>query len=745
MVGQVVNQSELEDEQRYFDDAAIAREGRRRSTFEFSRAQAGPDVNIAEAAIYWRQVSESILSADEAVAFGRIELEASADPVIYIGKQPIWNQNADLLVSSWQAPTARKFYVATPNSPQGVLTRRNFVTERNRITDIEDEVLREVLQKIQDFEIGRVLDAEEVAQASGVTDVLLRELERDRDAKMRDIVQTIQAAQYDVIEHPSDATLVLQGGPGTGKTSVALSRLSFILFNNTEKIAPKEVLVIGPNPRFMDYIADVLPALGNTNIKQMSVDVLCVRSETGGTFQESPVSVLTLKHDARMVGLLNRAIWDRLRYPSENFSFKGTTITQSQLHAWFESAKKLGSYSVGRLAFRNSISDYLIDEDPDNKLPPSSLDALVNRVWPSMSPQAVLRDLFGSHERLLRAGGTDFSAAEVTSLYRRSAQSVSNQIWDSADPLLLDELAGILGSDFAKFKHIVVDEAQDLSFMQLRAIARRSVNFSMTLVGDMSQSSRLWGFRTWESLVLALKESADYVYKELTVSYRLPAEILDFAAPIMQAISPDVSVPTSVRQVPNALSIRYLGGDADADEMNLDEVLEEVDTTLDELRTRFGADIGTVALVWDEPEDCSEYMLTYYNDVPELSILKPHEVKGLEFNHVFVIDPHAIVRDGLFGWTSLFIACTRSTQSLNVIVAGDAMPEIPTVQPTEAEVLQQLPSEMSSEKLPDLSHLAPIAAKFAAQQIADYIRSTWQRERWRDIAVATVEILELDE
>jgi hypothetical protein len=245
--------------------------------------------------------------------------------------------------------------------------------------------------------------------------------------------------------------------------------------------------------------------------------------------------------------------------------------------------------------------------------------------------------------------------------------------------------------------------------------------------------------------VQALKNDAKFVYKELTVSYRLPAEILDFTAPIMRVIAPDVSVPTSVRLVPNALAIRCLESEADADEMNLDEVLEEVDNALAELRTKFGNDLGTVALVWDAPEDCAEYMATYYNDVPDLTILKPHEVKGLEFNHVFVIDPHAIVRDGLFGWTSLFIACTRSTQSLNVIVAGDAMPEIPQVRPAIDRGEETKPEAEIADRRPGTSQLAPNAAKAAAHQIVEFIRSTWQQDLWAAIALATLDELRAED
>src|SRR5690242_94816 len=192
--------------------------------------------------------------ADRGLCFGRIDSEEAYDP-IYVGRRWVHDDERHPLVVNWQAPAARPFYTATPAAPHGVTLRRRFRTKGRTLTGISDEALDGSL-----------------ADAAAVDDFLLEELERARDARMRDIVATIQADQYHLIAREPAPPLVIQGGPGTGKTAVGLHRASFLLYAHRERL--RRVLVVGPNSAFMEYVSHVLPTLGEDSVDQRAVEEL---------------------------------------------------------------------------------------------------------------------------------------------------------------------------------------------------------------------------------------------------------------------------------------------------------------------------------------------------------------------------------------------------------------------------------------------------------------------------------------
>jgi hypothetical protein len=234
-----------------------------------------------------------------AVAFGRIDTED--DEVYYVGYNAIWDDRSDILVVNWQAPVAQPYFGASTEVPMGLVRRRDFtVTEQNQITEFDDLVFAEL--------------AAQVAELEEPSDALLKDLARTRTGEMLDIVRTIQAAQFAIVSAPLDQLLVVQGGPGTGKTAIALHRVSWLLFNHRQELKPADVLIVGPNRTFVRYIKGVLPSLGDRDVDQRSLTELAPAVAIGrGESNE----VARLKGDLRMVGLINRGLADRISVPRE--------------------------------------------------------------------------------------------------------------------------------------------------------------------------------------------------------------------------------------------------------------------------------------------------------------------------------------------------------------------------------------------------------------------------------------------
>lgn len=533
---------ELQAEQAHFDHAAEARERSRTVLAGAGAASAGPSKVAAAVQRAADERANRLGAPDDAVAFGRLELE---DGTHYIGKHSILSDDKAMLVVGWQAPIASAFYKATAKDPIGVHRKREFTTAGNRVTAFSDIVFADLADRIAELSGPAQWD---------VNDALLQELNADRSTQMRDIARTIHAAQYELIQAPADRLMVVQGGPGTGKTALALHRISYLLFNDPD-LQPSECLVVGPNPTFIQYVRGVLPGLGDDNVVYRSLGRLGPQRSSHRV--EAP-QVARLKGDARMAELLHRGLVQRLGLTSRAQSVRLGPVEFTREAIGSEVRRQVErevAYNVGRQALREFLLRDASVRAPRASIPASSVDNALDRIWPTVTPQSFLREFFASRERMLAAGdNTDFRVSEINRLVRQPADRISDEQWSDADVALLDELDFLInGEPERRYKHIVIDEAQDLSPMQLRSLRRRSVNGSMTVVGDIAQSTGLWSRNGWADVVDGLHHpGVEAVEEQLELGYRVPLQVFSFAAKLLPHAAPGVFTPRVVRTGPAA-------------------------------------------------------------------------------------------------------------------------------------------------------------------------------------------------
>jgi hypothetical protein len=590
--------------------------------------------------------------AEEILCFGRIDVD-TMDHSLYVGRR--WVSDDDgMLVVNWQAPAARPFYTATPAVPHGVTLRRRFRLHGRTLTGISDEALD-----------GSIADA-----ASTLDDFLLEELERTRDARMRDIVATIQADQYGLIARAPAPPLVIQGGPGTGKTAVGLHRASYLLYTHREEL--RRVLVVGPNPVFMDYISHVLPALGEDAVDQRAVAELVERTEISLV---DPPDVERLKADARLAEVVRRAVELRSQRTPEELvvrmdgMFVG--VREREVAALLESARtELGLGAAARERFRmNVLRRFYADygeklgglavrafDDVERSL---TKDGLLNRflenVWPAPKPEQVVRQLLSSPERLAEAADGILDADEQR-LLRRARRG-----WSAGDLPLIDEARSLLLDDHTRYGHVIVDEAQDLTPMQIRMIARRTTG-SFTILGDVAQATGPVPYRSWGELLARLPGGERAAVEELEHAYRVPREIMALALPLLAHIAPDTAPPVAYRS--GATPPRFVSGDP------------PLETAFDEA-ARLGSEEGLLAVIAPLSLRGDSETGSLFDDT-RIPVLTPRESKGMEFDHVIVVEPALIVEEaaGGQGLRELYVALTRPTTTLVVVHDRPLPPEL---------------------------------------------------------------------
>lgn len=449
-------------------------------------------------------------SPGDAVAFGRID--DRLDSPLYIGHEVITDEDRNILVISWKTRAAAPYYEASPDDPMGLVRRRTFTCDGNSIVDFTDVVFRQLVRDIA------ALDAPDP--------LLLSELDSARTGAMRDIVATIQAAQYELIRAPMDQVLVVEGGPGTGKTAVALHRVSWLLYNDGDRLGAADVLIVGPHPAFTRYVRTVLPDLGDIEVEHRDIGQLAPPVQRG---RSEPPEVSRLKGDARMAGLLARAIEGRIGVPeaAERMLFDGRFVTLSGVDvATLVTACRHagGPYATRRQLLRERLLDLARERGaPTDRARLDAVDDLVERLWPQFSTAAFLHGLLGSRARLTAAAGDEFTAGEVALLHRRGSDRLSSEVWSAADLALLDEVDDLIFGTDQRYRHIVVDEAQDLSPDQwrlLRAAVPPAAD-DLFIAGDTHQ--RIYQNR------ISLRDVGIKVTgrsTRLTVNYRTTAEIL---------------------------------------------------------------------------------------------------------------------------------------------------------------------------------------------------------------------------
>ncbi|MFY1586531.1 HelD family protein [Micromonospora sp. WMMD734] len=662
----------MKNEQEYFDAAWEHRERMRANLDSAANAAA----NSGAAARIRRDAKarqEKLGKPDEAVAFARMDDESGES--LYLGYHAIFDDKSDIVVVNWQAPAAARFHKATHADPCGLRLKRDFSCKSNMIQSFTDTILADLSADIAELESWK--------QPS---DTLLVELDRNRTGSMQDIVRTIQAAQFDLIRTPLEGVMVVQGGPGTGKTAIALHRVSWLLFNYRDQLTAENILIIGPNPTFTRYTRTVLPTLGDISVEQLDVHQLHPPVRRGGT---EPAEIARLKGDPRMIRLVERALYARVSLPDNEKHLRVVvdghriTLPAEAIAATVARCRDSGgTYSERRQLFRQVLPEKMFDllaRDGSNDFRRGGasgirqvLDPVMDRIWPSTTAAAFLRELYGSRDRLIAAAGDEFTAREVTLLHRRAADKMSDEQWTNADLAVLDEAEDLINGVAGRYDHVVVDEAQDLSPMQLRSIARRSANGSFTVVGDIAQSTGQWARDEWVDVVEHLASDLPVNYEELRYGYRVPRQVFEFAAQLLPIAAPLVRPPQVVREGPADPSIHKVDDDDRANEA---------------VRVAMGhaAHGRSVAIIC--PDTCRENLELVLNamDVawraasegelgPGINVVGPHEAKGLEFDAVVVIEPADIVADDVRGHRLLYVAMTRTTRYLDVVCSGNPLP-----------------------------------------------------------------------
>ena len=700
-------------------------------------------------ALYTEKLAQ-LCAVEEGLCFGRLDFYEGKPR--YIGRIGLFadDDGHEPLLIDWRAPAARPFYLATAASPLGVARRRHLRTRGRTVVDFDDEVL--------DLSAARDRDRAGVAGEAR----LLAAVAAQRTGRMRDIVETIQAEQDRVIRADLNGVLVVQGGPGTGKTAVALHRAAYLLYTHRRELSTRGVLIVGPNATFLSYISHVLPSLAETGVLLRTLGELFPGVTATGT---EPAAAAEIKGRLAMVEVMAAAVRDRQEVPEEPIEVvvdRETLILDPEtVRAAQASARRTGRpHNLARPIFDIEIVHALarqladrIGEDPfggENLLDEAdvaeirrelredpAVRAVLDELWPILTPQQLLADLFSSPERLARA------APNLTEDERKLLLRQPGQEWTPADVPLLDEAAELLGEDdraeerraeqrrrelieYAEgaleilmgsrsidvedeaepeillptdlltagrlgerhtevdhrttaeraaadrrwaFGHVIVDEAQELSPMAWRMLMRRCPSRSMTIVGDVAQTSDLSGTGSWAE-VLEPYVADRWRLAELTVNYRTPAEIMEVAAALLADIDPTLAPPRSVRATgvpPWAVQVK-----ADQLSERLVELVHREAVAVGDGRLGVIVPEGRV----DELGQAVSAAVpdTAVGDNPDLTrrvvVLTVRQTKGLEFDTVLVVEPEEILTESPRGLSNLYVALTRATQRLGVLHAG---------------------------------------------------------------------------
>jgi DNA helicase IV len=709
-----MDSSQLAAEQAYFDLAELWRRKSDQTQQEAVQAAASPGAAARIARLLRRRTREG--GEVEPVAVGRLDFNDGER--WYVGKRLITGEQREALVISWTSELGRRYYTVNPGEPGDVRRKREFQTTGNTIVSYADVLFDALARGLVD-EHGQFSDA------------VLAELERERGPELRDIVATIHATQYELISAPLDEVLVVDGGPGTGKTVVALHRVSWLLANHPDRLRPEQVLVVGPNPTFVSYTELVLPSLGNVAVDQRPVSSLAPDVRRG---RAEPDELARLKGDARMAGLLSRALDARIGAPeaTERLAVAGRYVTlpgDEVSRALAESRMAELPYAQRRERLRHALRQLLVarlERDP-GPARIASLDNLLERLWPQLSAAGFLADLLGSRRRLAAAGAGHLTGAELAGLHRRAADRLTQEVWSDADLALLDEADALLnGRPLTTYAHVVVDEVQDLSPMQLRSVARRCPTGSLTLAGDLAQATGPAAAGSWDEMLEHLPALAPARVVALRYSYRLPREVSGFVSPLLAAVAPGVTAPLPIRSGPAAPEVHPVGrgeraaevarvaaGHAAADRFVgvicpaglRDEVAAALDAALVSWHAADGGELG-----------------------PRVNLLSPRAAKGLEFDAVVVVEPQDIVADDPAGLRLLYVALTRTTRYLDVVCAGDPLPLVAPERPATPVV----PAPRVSEET--VAHFG--------RELAESIRQAYPSELWLAVLQAAAEELE---
>ncbi|MFD6336356.1 HelD family protein [Streptomyces sp. NPDC060131] len=598
---------------------------------------------------------------------GAAEAEGAEGESFYIGRRHVHDANGDPMVIDWRAPASQPFYRASKKEPLDVGLRRRFGYTAGDITAYEDEHLS---------------DPAEAARSSRL---LQAEIERPRVGPMRDIVATIQPEQDEIVRSGLRGSVCVQGGPGTGKTAVGLHRVAYLLYAHRERLARTGTLVIGPNASFLHYIEQVLPALGELEVRQATVDDLVASVDVRGT---DPAPAAVVKGDARMAEVLRRAVRSHVTPPAEPVVVvRGSRRWRVPAYELDEMVGQLLArdmrYGAAREALPQRIAHAVLvrmeeaGEAPDDRVQDAvardpAVKAAVKAIWPPVDPaKLVLRLLSDAEFLAAHAEGVLTPEEQKTILWTKPVRSVKSAKWSVADAVLIDE-AGDLIARTHSLGHVVLDEAQDLSPMQYRAVGRRCSTGSATVLGDLAQGTTPWATTSWADALRHLGK-ADAVVEELTAGFRVPREVIAYASRLLPSIAPGLAEVASVRESPGSLSVRSVvaeGLDGAVVAACVESLAHEGSTGL------IAADARVPAL----REALTAAGLPYLSPGEEttaearLTLVPASLAKGLEYDYVVLDEPSAVVDgepDERTGLRRLYVALTRAVSGLIVLHATE--------------------------------------------------------------------------
>ncbi|WP_369185954.1 AAA family ATPase [Streptomyces sp. Y1] len=617
--------------------------------------------------------------ADTPLFFGRLDYlhaiseelsEGGGGESFYIGRRHVHDADGDPMVIDWRAPVSQPFYRASRTDPQDVERRRRFGYTGGELTAYEDEHLS---------------DPEESDTASAL---LAAEIEKPRVGPMRDIVATIQPEQDEIVRSDVTGTICVQGAPGTGKTAVGLHRVAYLLYAHRERLARTGTLVIGPNNAFLSYIEQVLPALGELDVAQATVQQLVGHVEVRG---EDTPQAARLKGDARMAEVLRRAVRSGITLPTEPcVVVRGSRRWRVPAYELAEIIEELKGretrYGAARDALAQRIAHAVLvkmeqgGEAPDDRVQDavarnSAVKAVVKECWPAVDPAKLVLRLLSDPEFLAGcAEGVLTPEEQQAVLWPKPGRSVKTARWTQADAVLVDEATDLVQRT-PSLGHVVLDEAQDLSPMQYRAVGRRCTTGSATVLGDLAQGTTPWATASWPDALRHLGKPEAHV-EELTKGFRVPEEVIAYASRLLPAIAPGLAPATSVRDAPGSLTVRRVSED---------ERTRAVLAACREALEHEGS-IGLIAADARVPllgEALAAAGLPYLSPGTEtsaearLTLVPASLAKGLEYDYVVLDEPAAVIAgepDERTGLRRLYVALTRAVSGLTVLHA-EPLPE----------------------------------------------------------------------
>ncbi|EFL33003.1 ATP/GTP binding protein [Streptomyces viridochromogenes DSM 40736] len=593
----------------------------------------------------------------------------AAYQTLHIGRRHVHDADGDPMVIDWRAPVSQPFYRASKKDPMGVALRRRFGYTGGDLTAYEDEHLSDP------------------AEAAKTSRLLQREIERPRVGPMRDIVATIQPEQDEIVRSGLSGTVCVQGGPGTGKTAVGLHRVAFLLYAHRERLARTGTLVIGPNRSFLHYIEQVLPALGELTVQQATVEDLVAHVEIKGT---DDATAAVVKGDARMARVLRKALYSHVTMPSE------PVVVVRGSRRWRVAAYELEDivrqlldrdirYGAAREALPQRVAHAVLvqmersGEAPDDRVQDAvarggAVKAAVKAVWPPVDPAKLVLRLLSDAEFLAEhAEGILDEEEQKAVLWAKPARSVKSAQWSAADAVLVDEATDLIQRTHS-LGHVVLDEAQDLSPMQYRAVGRRCTTGSATVLGDLAQGTTPWATRDWQE-ALAHLGKRDAVIEELTAGFRVPTDVITYASRLLPHIAPGLTPVVSIRENPGHFEVRNVTGTADVVDACRESLRREGSTGL----------IAADARVPELARALAEAGIAYLGPGEEttqetrLTLVPASLAKGLEYDYVVLDEPQAVVDgepDERTGLRRLYVALTRAVSGLVVTYTAPLPPQL---------------------------------------------------------------------